>query len=105
MSKHDYEVAWEKRLRALGVSAERVDQAAAGDGLEGRTLYDIRFQLDADNGSGVLVIVKSRSASGKEVGFVGGSTFTEALLSVGKRLARESLKWREDKPWDGAQGA
>lgn len=100
MASSEGDVRFEKLLRALGYACLRVQKGANG-GFDGDiVLNEVRFKLDQDNRTSVLVIVKAASGEGKKVAFVGGPDFETAMLALGKALAGASLKWREDRPYN-----
>jgi hypothetical protein len=100
-SDRDYELQYEKRLRALGQSIEHLERASlpatAGDVL----LYEIRFKLDADQGTSVLAIVRGLRDEEAVVGFCGSLDLPTCVLTLAKKVARETMRWREDLPWTG----
>lgn len=48
-----------------------------------------------------LIVVKAETPDGRVVGFGGGSELADALRSTLKRLYNRSMKFREDRPWNG----
>lgn len=99
MNKHELEEIWEKRLRSLGMAIAQIGRHTADGSAEGPELTELRFQLEADNRTSVLLVVKARGQESDLVGFVGGPDLPSALLSLGKKLAAGAIKWREDRPW------
>lgn len=99
MGKAEYEALWEKRLRSVGVAVVRLEKPPRGTVEQKVTLTEVRFKLDADNGTSVLAVVKGRRGAEKLVAFAGGSTLTEVLMALGKKLEKGVLKWREDRPY------
>lgn len=100
MSRHgEADERWEKRLRAIGMAVELVTRCTEPGGNRTFVLTEVRAQLDADHGTGVLLIVKGEGDTGKIVGFVGGADLGTALLTLKKKLAVGAVRWREDRPW------
>lgn len=91
----------EKALRRVGYSAAHVERAAVGVVAEEPVLYEVRFKLDADQGTSVLAILKAQGEAGPLVGFVGAPDFSTCLIALGAKLAAGAVKWRVDKPWEG----
>lgn len=105
MNKREFEDRWEGHLRALGMAIARVSRHVEGGPGEGPVLTDLRFNLEADNRTSVLIVVKARGPAGGLIGFVGGPDLGTAVLSLAKKLSRGALKWREDLPWEERRGA
>ena len=91
---------FESHLRALGYSvlglAKMSDLAQNPD----MVLDEVRFKLDADNRTSVLVVLKAHRGGDSLVGFVGAPDLATAVLAVSKKLAAGRVKWREDRPWE-----
>ena len=101
MGRTDGDVAWEKLVRAFGLSVIAVTQASSITDSQSVVLTEVRAKLHADNRTSVLLIIKATRGDDALVAFVGDSSFGGALLSLRKKLAAGSLKWREDRPWGG----
>jgi hypothetical protein len=95
----DYEAEWERRLRAVGVGIAHISRLTSVDDNTARRLTEVRFKLDADSGTSVLAIVKAVEPAGRIIAFCGGPTLTDTVISLGKKLAADALRWREDIPW------
>lgn len=90
---------YEKRLRRLGLSLETIQVSGTDEGVGGIRITDVRFKLDADGDTGVLVILKAREGADKLVAFVGGLSMTDVVIATAKKLSTGALRWREDRPW------
>lgn len=97
--KEDYDERFEKQVRALGFAVLNLQKANEKPGEDGSRITDIRFKLDADSRTSVLVVIKAESEGDAVVGFAGGPDLATAILSTGSKLARGVMKWREDRPW------
>lgn len=64
-------------------------------------LYEVRFKLDADQGTSVLAVLKGLDGDKAVVGFVGGLDLPQVVMAIGRKLQKDALKWREDRPWGG----
>lgn len=92
---------WEKELRALGLAVYEV-QGRTGDGFKGQVeLTEVRFKLDADHRTSVLVVVKGERGDERLVGFCGGPSLSAAVHALRKKLVAGAMRWREDRPWQG----
>lgn len=87
------------QVRALGYAVLRMQKYNEVAGDDGVRVTDIRFKLDADNRTSVLVIVKGTAEGAGVVGFVGAESMESAVIALSKRLVGGSVKWREDRPW------
>jgi hypothetical protein len=93
------EERFSKLLRALGYAVLRMQRSSEDhDDLEVR-LTDVRFKLDADNRTSVLVVLKGLQGRELVVGFVGGPDLESAVLAAGKALAGNAVRWRQDRPY------
>ena len=90
---------FEKLLRALGYAVLRLQKANGESGPDAVRVTDVRFKLDADSRTSVLVILKGVVDGSGVVAFAGGPNLETAVLAVGGKLAGGGLKWREDRPW------
>lgn len=101
MGRSEADARWERLLRALGLAVLTL-QKHAGDGTVGDVaLTEIRFRLDADNRTSVLVILKGYGQDGLRVGFVGALDLESAVIAAAKALAAGVVRWREDRPYSG----
>lgn len=101
MARNELDEQWEKRIRSLGLAVMEVERHQADGAAGGPELTELRYQLEADNRTSVLLILKARGENGGLVGFVGGSTLSDVLLSSAKKLRAGAVRWREDRPWSG----
>lgn len=101
MNKHDYDKLFEVRLRALGFAVLGLQRFAADSVDGGPRLIEVRFKLDADGGTSTLAVCKAVGDDGAVVAFVGGLELADVVLALAKKLEGGSLKWREDRPWQG----
>lgn len=101
MGRSEGDVRFEKLLRSLGYAVLRLQQASEPGSSGDVELREVRFKLDCDNRTSVLVICKGVRGSASEVAFVGAPDLETAVLAVGKAIAGGALKWREDRPWGG----
>lgn len=90
---------WEKRLRAVGLAVQELEQWVVGEAGRTPVLRSIRAQLDADGGTSVLLVLKGEGEGGKRIAFVGGLDLSTVLLSAVKRLRADVMRWREDIPY------
>lgn len=90
---------FEKRLRALGFAVVGLQNAHDRVKDEGVRLTDLRFKLDADNRTSVLVILKGEGGEGPLVGFTGGLDLETAVLSAWGKVKAKTVHWRIDRPW------
>lgn len=93
---------FERLLRQIGYAVLRLQRENTDTRNSGVRVTDVRFKLDADNRTSVLVILKGVADDGEKVAFVGGPDLESAVIAVGKRLEGETLRWREDRPWGAA---
>lgn len=100
--RSDGDQRFEAQLRAIGFALLRLQQANGGDGVEEPRVTDIRFKLDADNRTSVLVVLKGVQEGQVMVAFAGGPDLETAVIAVGKKVAGGALRWREDRPWQGS---
>jgi len=103
----ELDTKWGKTVRALGYAILALERDAGQDHHTQYQLTDLRFKLDADNGTSVLVVVKGTGEEGPMVAFTGGFDLSSALLSLYKKLKGSTLKWRVDRPYgerDVAEG-
>lgn len=61
----------------------------------------IRFKPPDGEGMSWLAIVTADGALGDVVGFHDAPTFREVLIGLVNRLENGSVKWKENKPWNG----
>lgn len=101
MGQSQADRAWDAHLRAVGVALQRVTRHTHEGAAEGPTVYEVRFKLEADNRTSVLVIVKAHGQDHELIAFMGGPDLPTAVLALGKKLAGGAVKWREDLPWSG----
>lgn len=99
--KSDGDEAWERLLRACGMGVQAIWREAGERGLRGVLLTEVRFKLDADDGTSVLAILKGIEGDEQLVAFVGGPDLPTVVLSIQKKLAAVGLRWREDRPFEG----
>lgn len=99
VNKRDLERDWDRRLRALGLAIVQVARHTADGVAAAPELTELRFKLEADNRTSVLVVVKARGEERDLVGFVGGPDLETAVIALGKKLGGDAMKWREDRPW------
>ena len=95
---------WDRENRALGLAVRRVWQATEVAKVDEPELTEVRFKLDADNRTSVLVILKGVQGDRRRISFVGGFDLPAALLAVSKKMAAGALKWREDLPYRPVAG-
>lgn len=100
--KMDGDGEWEKKLRALGLAVMRLQMWAEEGEDRTNVLQSLRFKLDADGGTGVLLIMKGVDESGQRIAFVGGLDLSTTVLAAARALRADVVRWREDKPWSGA---
>lgn len=93
------EVAYEKRLRRVGLSVARIGLWCAGAGQDGVRVVEVRFKTDADDDTGVLLILKAVRGTEKLVGFMGGLALEDVVIAAAKKLQAGAVRWREDRPW------
>lgn len=102
MARQDsLEGRWEKLLRRLGLSIQEMERHAVNGQDLSPELIDIRFKLDADNRTSVLVVLKAIEEGEQLVAFTGGVDLSSAVIATAKKLKAGALKWREDRPWTG----
>lgn len=99
--KMDPSTKWESDLRAIGIAIRHLERLANVQVPGEVVVYDVRFKLDADNGTSVLAIVKGRRDDEKLISFVGGLDLGTVVMAVGKKIAHGGLSWRIDVPWKG----
>lgn len=99
MGSSEGDQRFEKLLRGIGFAVLNVQKASLTDPREGVELREVRFKLDADHRTSVLVICKGVGADGDLVAFTGAPDMETAMLALGKALAGGTLKWREDRPF------
>lgn len=99
MARSEGDARFDKLLRSLGFAVLRLERSGPGGEAEGVELTEVRFKLDADNRTSVLVICKGTEEGQQLVAFVGGPDLSTAMIAVGKALAGRALKWREDRPY------
>lgn len=92
---------WEKRLRGLGYSVLTLEREAGPQAMGRVELVEVRFKLDADGGTSCLAVVKGVRDGQGLVAFVGALDLSTCMLSLGKAVSTDSLRWREDRPWSG----
>lgn len=95
------DVRFERTLRALGFAVLNLQKANEKAGRDGVRVTDIRFKLDADNRTSVLVILKGVREEEALVGFTGGPDLEVAVLSAAGKLSAGAVRWREDRPYGG----
>lgn len=100
----DYDAIYEKELRACGLAIAEIEQHAPGGHREGPELQGVNILLNRDGGTGVLVVLKAKTATESLVGFCGGFRLTDTILATAEKLRRDAVKWREDRPWQPAKG-
>ncbi len=66
-----------------------------------RWLKEIRFKVRYGEEGDVLVVLKAEGSEGNQVAFHSGDRVDDVIIGVAARLRNGSLKWREDKPYDG----
>lgn len=101
MARSEGDVRFEKLLRGLGFAILNLQKAAELEAVGTARLTEVRFKLDADNRTSVLVICKGVLGDGKKIAFVGAPDLETAVLAVGRSVAAGALKWREDLPYAG----
>lgn len=70
---------------------------------KGWRLREVRIKPHKSGEPGFQVILKAQDAERSYVGFHSAGSIAEALAGAVDRLARETVKWREDRPW-GEEG-
>lgn len=101
MGKADYDDRYEKHLRAGGVANQVLAREGTTAARGSVVLYEVRVKLDADEGTSCLAILKGTREDGLVVGFVGAPDYETVMIAVGKKLAKDAVRWREDRPWRG----
>lgn len=99
MGKSEADVAWEKLLRACGHAVVALSRDSGDGALGSVKLTEVRFKLDADDGTSVLGILKGVAAEGRVITFVGGPDLPSVVLAIGKKIRADVLRWREDRPF------
>lgn len=94
-----HEEQWARHLAAVGRSVELLDRESDPAVAGGVLLYEVRFKLDADEGTSCLAILKGTSEAGNRVGFVGGADLASTLIATARKIGAGAVKWREDRPW------
>ncbi len=97
--KQEYDERFEKLVRALGFAVMNLQKANTRAEPGVVRVTDIRFKLDADNRTSVLVVVKGVRGGEQLVGFTGGTDLESAVLALGGKLTGQTVRWREDRPW------
>ena len=95
---------WERQLRAMGLAVAGLQNCTHIGRGSGPTVIELKFKLEQDNRTSVLVIVKARGEEGGLVGFVGALDLETAMIAVEGKLRAGSMKWREDRPWSEREG-
>ena len=57
----------------------------------------LTIKCDVDDEEGVLIVVKADTPHEPVVAFHRGADMTEALMTLGRRLKNNSLKWKKDE--------
>lgn len=99
MHKGEGDARFERLLRALGYGVLTIQKASGDRGDGGVLLNEIRFKLDADNRTSVLVILKGTMGADKVIGFTGAPNLETAVLAVKQKLEGGAVRWREDLPY------
>lgn len=99
--KGESDERFERLLRALGYAVLKLQKRNGTPDAQGVRLTEIRFKLDADNRTSVLVILKGDGGDGPVVGFAGGPDMETAVLSAAAKIEGGGVRWREDRPWPG----
>lgn len=99
MNKRELDQAFENELRALGASVVTLDTEGTSRARGSVVLYDLRFKLDADEGTSVLAVLKGVRDGQALVGFVGAPDLKTCVLATAKKLRADAVRWREDRPW------
>lgn len=95
------EERWQKLLIASGRGLVVIDRESGEARLGPVQLHSVKFLLQADSGTSVLAVVVGRDEGKELVAFVGGPDIMTTLLSLGKKLEADALRWRENRPWGG----
>lgn len=99
MGQSEGDKNWERVLRATGVAIQRLMRHTEAGAAAGPSLTEVRFKLEADEGTSVLAVLKARGQKGDLVGFVGGTDLASTILSIAKKLQHDKVRWRVDRPW------
>lgn len=91
-------VKWQKGLASGLANLDNYRDAVQEDR---PTLTELRVKCDPDDESGVLIIIKGYVGSEWQVAFHRGDSIATCIAETGNRLRNGSLKWREDKPYEG----
>lgn len=90
---------WDKYVRRLGLSLLHLGRSAPGGEGEGPTILDLRFKLDHDNRTSVLLVMKAEGESDTLVGFIGGHDLATVVIAAAKKVRAGAVNWRRDVPW------
>lgn len=83
----------------IGLAAEKMDKYVTEGPDDDRIITGFNFKVRYDNQGDVLLVVRSRTVNGEEVGFQSADTPTTALVSAINRIENGQFQWKEDVPY------
>lgn len=83
-----------QRLDKLDRLLQRLDE-------EDLIIVGIRFRPPNGENTSWLAIITADGAEGSTVAFHDAPTYRECFVGMVNRLENRSLKWKENKPWNG----
>lgn len=99
MRAADREAEWLKSMQRVGEFLTLWDRPG-GPGLpEGTELEGLSIKFPSGDRTDTLIILKASGDVGRFVGFMGGLTLTQALLTWRAKALKDVVKWREDVPF------
>lgn len=101
MGRDEKDEQWDKYVRRIGHALLQLERYAPGGQGKGLLLTEVRFKLDADNRTSVLVVLKAERGEERLVGFVGGADLSSVTIAAAKKILADAVRWREDRPWAG----
>jgi hypothetical protein len=90
-------VAFQTHLMKIGQHVQDIDRLVWEATDKRPVVYAINLKCDPDDEQGVLAILRGYKPDGYVVSFHREDTVWECLVGVSKRLANNSLKWKEDE--------
>lgn len=99
MHKYDADAADVRRNGHVIFTLEQLERLAEGDDSSRITLTGVKFKLDADGGTSVLLVLQGFREEREYVAFVGGYDMISCLLTLRRKLQKNRIGWRESRPW------
>jgi hypothetical protein len=80
------------------IASEAIDAGVMSDGVQ---ITEIRVKLPTEHKPEYTVICKGRFEGKPVVAFHNSDTYHEAVVGASSRLVNATMKWREDRPYEG----